>query len=280
LQSAAGVSSVRSLENGSLLGDERAGELWTSAHVLDHSRLLSVEGCRRIVCAGDGACWTHAIPGVTTLSGKPPRIVVAGDAVLALVETNIGHQLQRLDRATGKPCWPDAVFLPDTLADPRHWTAGDGIVCFVEAGWLRARSLADGKLAWETLLDRSDREWHIERLNNGLVAFPASPTARHFAFRSLAGQVEWSVVPDAGEAIGRGFPVICLDMAGRVQQRFDLAAGAPSLRTSLSGGASIVPRVAVWRGLAADIAPVQLSRRGVLVVIGSHAWCLTSSTTK
>jgi outer membrane protein assembly factor BamB/tetratricopeptide (TPR) repeat protein len=280
LQSAAGVSSVRSLEDGSLLGGERTGELWTSAPVLAHSRVLTVEGSRRIVCAGDCVCWTHAIPGVTTLSGKPPRIIVAGDALLVLVETNIGHQLQRLDRATGKPCWQDAVFLPETVPDPEHWAAVDGTVCFAEAGLLRALSLGDGKVVWETPLERSDRAWHVERLNNGLLAFPESPTARHFAFRSLAGQVEWSVVPDAGEAVGRGFPLVCLNMAGRVQQRFDLAAGTPSLRTSVSGGASIVPRAAVWRGVAPDLAPVQLSRRGVMVVIGPHAWCLTPSTTK
>jgi cytochrome c-type biogenesis protein CcmH/NrfG len=277
LQTESGTILARSLVSVEAPADERRGDVWTYAPIISGTDLFTVEGCRRVVCAGDSVRWTFTVPGITTQSGRPPKIALVGDALLVLFETNMGYQLQRLDRATGKPSWPEPVFLREPIADPRHWAAGDSSVCLVEAGMLTARSLVDGKMLWQTPLLPSDREWHVERLKNGLLAYPVAPSARHFAFRWLTGRVEWSVVPDAAEAVGRGYPLVCLDMAGRVQQRFDFASGAPSLRTSLSDGVSVVPRAACWRGAASRATPVQVSSRGIVVAVGSRAWCLTAT---
>jgi hypothetical protein len=276
LQTEAGSVSVRGLGSTEALPEGRQGEVWTSAPIRAGVDVVTVEGRRRIVCAGDKIRWTYTVPGVTTLSGKPPKVALVDDALLVLFETNIGYQLERLERASGKPCWTLPILLHEPVSNPRHWTGGDGSLFLVEGGVLTARSLANGKVLWQTPLEPSDREWRVERLKNGLLAFPASPSARHFAFRWLTGRVEWSVVPDAAEAIGRGFPLVCLDLAGRIQQRFDLAGGAPSLRTSLSAGPSVVPRIAAWRGVASETTPVQMAARGVVVAVGSRVRILTT----
>lgn len=226
--------------------------------------------------------WAYTVPGVSLLTGRPLRVGLIGDALLLLVETNIGYELQRLDRDTGRPLWPVPVLLRDPAPDPADWAAGDRAVCLVERGVLTARSLEDGRRLWETLVDEPGRAWRVERLANGLLAYPAALTARRFAFRWLTGRLQWSVVPDAGEAIGRGFPVVCCDTAGRVLQRFGLAAGAPALRPDPdpSGGLPVVPRAAVWRGTAAGCPPVQVTARGVVVLVGHRAWCLAPAAAK
>ena len=174
------------------------------------------------------------------------------------------------------------LLLGEPVSDPADWAAGEGTVCLVEGGILTARSLLDGKRVWQTPVGDPGRPWHVERLPGGLLAFPTATTARQFAFRWLTGRLQWNLVPDTGETFGRGFPLVCCDTSGRVVQRLDLAAGGPALRTdrSLSAGLSVVPRAAVWRSSAEGGVPVQVSTRGVLVVVGPRARGLIPATAK
>jgi outer membrane protein assembly factor BamB len=238
---------------------------------------VSVAGSRQVVFSGgeySDLGWTYSVPGVTTLTGRPARVAVVGDAILLLVETNIGYQLQRLSRATGKPLWPMPVLLHESVSDPADWAAGEESVCLVEHGVLTAHSLRDGKALWETPLGDPVRPWHLERVANGLLAYPAATTGRQFAFRWLTRRLQWIGVPDTGEAVGHGFPVVCYDLAGRLVQRFDLASRGVALRYQCmhSGGLFITPSAAAWRGSAAGCLPVQVSACGIVVVVGPHAW--------
>jgi tetratricopeptide (TPR) repeat protein/outer membrane protein assembly factor BamB len=256
---------------------------WTSDPVPVGNDVVTVEGGRRVVLlSSEGEVWSYTLPGVTTFSGQPPRVAVVGDALLLLVRTNIGYELQRLDRSTGKPQWPMPLLLGEPEADPADWAAGEGTVCLVESGVLTARSLLDGKRVWETPLGAPGRSWRVERLSGGLLVYPTATTARHFGFRWLSGRLQWNLVPDVGEAFGRGLPLVCCDTSGRVVQRLDLPAGGPALRTdsSLSAGFSVAPRARVRPGPAERCPPVQVSTRGVLVVVGPRARGLTPATAK
>jgi hypothetical protein len=108
------------------------------------------------------------------------------------------------------------------------------------------------------------------------MAYPSAATGRQFSFRWLTCRLQWSVIPDADEAIGRGYPILCCNRAGQLTQRFGLVAGAPALRAErvLSGSLSVVPRIAAWRGNAPGCPPVQVSARGVVAAVGPHAWSL------
>jgi outer membrane protein assembly factor BamB len=278
LQSTDGLRLTLRADTGERLGDPVRVRPWSADPVACGDDVVTVEGDRRVVClhlCGSGG-WTHTVPGKTTLSGRPPRVAAVGDALLLLVETNIGYTLQRLDRATGKPLWPTPELLGEPVNDPADWAANGGAVCLVENGVLTCRSLAAGKRFRETPLGPPGRAWHVEALKEGVMAYPAAVTGSHFAFRWLTGRLQWTVTPDAAESIGRGFPVVCFDGAGRPKQRFDLAAGAPAFRAErgAAGGLAVVPLVAAWRGRAAGCPPVQVSARGVVVAVGPHAWSL------
>jgi outer membrane protein assembly factor BamB/tetratricopeptide (TPR) repeat protein len=255
---------------------------WTSDPLPTGDGVMTVEGNHRVTLLADCERWCYTLSGVTTRTGQPPRIAVVGDALLLLVQTNIGYELQRLDCATGKPLWPAPLLLGEPVAEPSDWVAGEGTVCLVEGGVLTARSLLDGKRVWETPVGDPGRMWRVERLSGGYLVYPAATTARHFGFRWLSGRLQWSLTPDVGEAFGRGLPLVCCDTSGRVVQRLDLPAGGPALRTecSLSAGLSVAPRASVWRGPAERCLPVQMSPRGVLVVVGPRARGLTPATAK
>jgi outer membrane protein assembly factor BamB len=277
VQTAGATQIACCLDSGKICAKSFATKAWSSPPVEMGCALVTVEGSRRVACAGERERWTYTVPGTTTLSGRPPRLATIDDALLVLVETNIGCELQRLDRLTGRPIWPAPVLLGDPVSDPGDWAGGEGSVCLVEAGDLVARSLADGRLLWRAQLGACERPWRVERLADGLLAFPSTLSARHFAFRWLTGRVEWTEVPDVREAVGAGFPVICVDPAGHVKHRFNLAAGATVLRFESGGPRSLVPRAAAWRGTAAGGRSVQVSSRGVVVVAGPHAWLLSAA---
>jgi outer membrane protein assembly factor BamB/tetratricopeptide (TPR) repeat protein len=282
VQSSRGNRVTYKINTGSTGRTFGPAKAWTSDPVPIGNDLLTVEGDRRVTLLGDGARWSYTVPGFTTLSGRPARVAAVGDAILLLVQTNIGYELQRLDHATGKPLWPMALLLGEPVADPADWAAGDGTVFLVEGGVLTARSLLDGKRVWETPVGDPRRSWRVERLSGGLLAYPTATTARHFGFRWLSGRLQWNLVPDVAEAFGRGYPLVCCDTSGRVVQRLDLPAGGPALRTdrSLSASFSVAPRAAVWRGPAKECQPVQVSPRGVLVVVGPRARGLIPATAK
>jgi hypothetical protein len=282
LQTSAGVLRSYRIDAAGGFKEFPAAQLWTCDPLRTSDGVATVEGNRRVTLLADGERWSYVLPGVTTFSGQPPRVAVVGDALLLLVRTNIGYELQRLDRATGKPQWPMPLLVGEPEADPADWAGGEGTFCLVEGGVLTARSLLDGKRVWQTPLGDPGRAWRVERLSGGYLVHPVTTTARHFGFRWLSGRLQWSLVPDVGEAFGRGLPLVCCDTSGRVVQRLDLPAGGPALRTdcSLSAVLSVAPRASVWRGPAEGCPPVQVSTRGVLVVVGPRARGLTPATAK
>jgi outer membrane protein assembly factor BamB len=246
---------------------------------------VSVAGARQVVFSGDSRsrpAWTYSLTGITTLSGRPSRVAVAGDAVLLLIEANIGFQLQRLRSQDGRPGWPMPVLLEEPVSDPAGWAADEGTVYLVERGVLIARSLQNGKILWGIPLGSSSRQWRVQRLANGLIVYPSAITARQFSFRWLNSQLQWNVVPDAGEAIGNGYPVVCCDLGGRILQRFDLVSRGTFLRrdNSTSLGFDIAPSAGMWRGIDPSCQPVQASSRGIVVVVGPRAWGLVPATAK
>jgi hypothetical protein len=248
--------------------------------------VVAVAGTRHIFCVDDSSSiahnWAYSLPGVTTLSGRPPRVATFGDAILVLIETNIGYRLQRLCRDTGEPMWRVPAPLSEPVTDPSDWAASDDAVFLIERGVLTGRSLRDGHLLWETPLGSADRNWRVQRVANGLLAFPTATGGAQFAFRWMNRRLQWNVVPDLGEACGGGFPLVCCDEQGRVVQRFEFASRGTALHTidSLHGPLALAPIVLAWRGPVDGCLPVHVNEHGIVVVVGPRAWGLAPTAVK
>jgi hypothetical protein len=233
--------------------------------------------------------WTWTQKGFSTRTGEAPLALGDARTVLVLAATNLGYELQRLDRQTGKPCWPRPCLLDLGRADPAGWALDEGAVYYARDNLLGARSLEDGRLLWEQPLGGKasawrEPSWHVCRLRDALVAYPAQTRAVRLQFRWLFGSLQWKIGYPGEAGQGRGFSVVCCDPGtGQVVERLNFQAEAPRVRTQFRAGSgvTILPRGWAWRGPAPDSRPgVQILERGLVVVRGGKVWALGANEQK
>jgi outer membrane protein assembly factor BamB len=223
--------------------------------------------------------WEHALTEATTLTGEPPQLVGGKDVLLALIPTNLGDQLVRLDPATGRQLWKEPILLAGKSrpVEPAGWAWDGEAVYFEQAGRLCARSVADGKLLWAKPLAGAQAPYHTRRLRDWLLTYPVITDAVRIQFRFLWGSVQWELSPGRDD----GFALLnCHPKTGQVIERINLPPDPPRLSVHVRRAPrfTMQPRI--------DVAPVengvenpvvQLSARGVVVALGRQVWCLSGA---
>jgi outer membrane protein assembly factor BamB len=218
--------------------------------------------------------WEHALTEATTLTGEPPRLVGGRQVVLALLPTNLGDELVRLDPATGRQLWKEPVLLvgKSRLVEPAGWAWDEEAVYFEQGGRLCARSLADGNLLWVKPLAGRDVPYHTRRLRDFLLTFPVASGSARFQFRFLWGSVQWELSPGRDD----GLALVCSDpKTGQVIERMNLSPRPPhsEIRLRQATRFTMQPRIEagpVESGV--ENAVVLLSARGVVVALDQQMW--------
>jgi outer membrane protein assembly factor BamB len=226
--------------------------------------------------------WTHSLTAGTTLSGEVPQVLGGGDLLLCVTPTNVGYYLQRLDRATGKPVWPQPCLLALKTLDTTAWTFDREAVYFVEGRKLIARSLADGAGLWQRPLEPAGT-WRVRRVGDFLAVHPVPPAAgEQMRFRSSFGSVQWNV--DASLTPEAVFPVLCCDpKTGERIERLNLRIESPA-RIRLvkrSTGGDRVPSLVVQASslFAGEDGPVvRLAAPRPFVAVGGEVWGLSAAS--
>jgi outer membrane protein assembly factor BamB/tetratricopeptide (TPR) repeat protein len=259
------------------------GELWQRPPLeLDERTLCVTPDSRHVVLldARKGkSLWTHTLTGGTTLSGEIPQVLGRGDVLFCVKPANVGYFLQRLDRATGEPIWPQPLLLTRKAPDVSAWTFDREAVYCVEEASLVARSLADGRVLWRRALDGAGG-WQARRVGDYLTVWPV-PSAKEprFRFRSPLGAVQWNLGPLLmPEAV---FAVAYLDpKTGKLIQRLNLRIESPVRTTRRSGrtageaGRSVVVRTSSL--LASEEGPVvRFDSPRPMIAAGGEVWGLT-----
>jgi hypothetical protein len=250
--------------------------------VLDERTACLVPDPRHLVLCDTSTgrdLWTYTLPGATMLSGEPPSVVGAGDTLLLVTPTNFGYELQRLDRATGRPAWDRPRLLSPEGVDTAQWALDREAVYLIDGGTVSARSLADGRLLWERRLAGGTLAWGLRRTGDYLIASPSRTPRARFRFRWLSGTVQWE--RDLSLDGHGGFPVVCCDpKSGRVVQRLNFQAAPPRLSARFRGGDGItfLPEIDAATVLAPDPWPdVQLCGSGLVAAFGRRVWGLRGS---
>ncbi len=259
------------------------GELWRRPPLeLDEQTLAIVPDNRHIVLL-DGRTgtvrWTRTLTTGTTLSGEIPQLLGGGDLLLCVTPTNIGYELQRLDRATGKPVWPQPYLLAMKTLDTSGWSFDHDTVYFAEDRLLTARSLADGGGLWQRPLEPG-ASWRVRRVGDFLAVYPVLPAAREqLRFRSPLGPVQWnmdrSLTPEAV------FPVLCCDpKTGERIERLNFRIESPARlrigkrRTGGEDRPSLVVQASSWLA-GADGPVVRLATPRPFIAAGGEVWGLS-----
>jgi outer membrane protein assembly factor BamB len=226
--------------------------------------------------------WTHTLTGGTTLSGEVPQILGGGDLLLCVTPTNLGYELQRLDRATGKPVWPQPCLLGMKTLDMSAWTFDRDAVYFAEDRLLTARSLADGGGLWQRPLEPA-AAWRVRRVGDFLAVYPAPSAAREqMRFRSPFGSVQWnmdrSLTPEAV------FPVLCCDpKTGERIERLNFRIESPARirlwrrRTGRDRGQSLIVQASSLSA-GEDGPVVRLTAPWPIVAVGGEIWGLSPAS--
>ncbi len=219
--------------------------------------------------------WEHSLTEATTLTGAPPQLVGRKNTLLALIPTNLGDQLMRLDPATGKALWTQPPLLAGLArpVEPSGWALDDDAAYFEQGGRLCARSLADGKPLWDQPLAGPLVPYHTRRLRDYVLTYPATTGSSRMQFRFLGGSVQWDRVP------GRdlGFPLVCSDpKTGQVIERINLAPPPPRVEFRWwPARFTMQPQI--------DVGPVEshgeksvvlVAAHGLLVAVGDRMWRL------
>jgi outer membrane protein assembly factor BamB len=261
-------------------------ELWQRPPLqLDEHALVAVPDSRHVVLldARTGQhLWTYTLTGGTTLSGELPQLMGRGDVLFCVQPANIGYFLQRLDRATGKPIWPQPRLLTRKTPDLNAWTFDREAVYGLEETSLTARSLMDGRILWQQSLNgRSD--WQVRRVRDHLTVWPI-PSAgdARLQFRSPLGAVQWNLGPFLmPESV---FVVACLDpKTGQLIQRLNFHIEMPartvweSRRTTEGERRFLTARTSSL--LASAEGPmVRLDSPLPTIAAGGEVWGLTDKT--
>jgi outer membrane protein assembly factor BamB/tetratricopeptide (TPR) repeat protein len=289
VQTSSGRRRLLDSGTGRLVHEAGAGhEPWPrDPLVLDERTVCLVPDDRRVLLLDRRTGqerWTWTQKGFSTRTGEAPLALGDARTVLVLAATNLGYELYRLDRETGKPCWPRPCLLNLRRADAVGWALDNGTVYYARDNILCARSLEDGRLLWEQALGGEAKAWHVRRLRDAVVAYPAQTRAVRLQFRWLFGSVQWKMgyPGEAGEE--RDFSVVCCDPGtGKVVERLNFQSEAPRVRTQVrpESGNTVLPRCWASRGLAPDPQPgVQFLERGLVIVRGGKIWALGAKEQK
>jgi outer membrane protein assembly factor BamB len=263
-----------------------SSELWPRSPLLLDERTLCVVPDPRHIELLDArtgqTLWTHTLTGGTTLSGEYPQVLGRGNALFLVKPANVGYFLQRLDCATGKPLWTKPVLLAARTVDLNTWTFDQEAVYGIEENALTARSLADGKVLWQHVLDGASG-WQLRRVGDSLMIWPL-PSAEdaRFRFRSPLGAVQWKLGPLlAPESV---FTVACRDpKTGQLVQRLNFRIESPARtigrrRTiSESGGRSLTVRTSSLLA-SADGPVVRIDSPQPLIAAGGGIWGLSGAS--
>ncbi len=256
-----------------------AGLWWQSPVAREANAFCFAPNARSILQIGGTpprTQWEYALTEATTLAGEPPRMIARKNVLLALIATNIGDQLQRLNPTDGKPQWPQAPLLAGRSrpVEPSGWALDDDAVYYEQGGRLYARALLDGKLLWDKPLNSPAASYHTRRLRYCLLTYPTAAGSGRFQFRFLWGSVQWERPVSRDDATGPGLVVVCSDpKTGQVIERLNLAPSAPrptwrwATRFTLLPcleGAPLPPK--------AEQPVVQMCGRGLVVAAGARMW--------
>lgn len=216
------------LEAYRLRDGKRAWSLPTMGQ-LEPSPVLAIdEGILAMVDPGTLACVTHSTGKIQWRaklgwpSHQPPRLYRSGTALLALVD---GYQLLRLDAATGDVRW-EAALEKQPLADPdARALMTDTAFIWTADGWVTARRLTDGAVAWRTPLAEVESTaklgWYRDRIavltgtSRPTLVLLAAATGRPVQAMSAIAGVEsfrvgptgiWMVGEKEVEWVGEGEP--------------------------------------------------------------------------
>lgn len=142
--------------------------------VLDGRQVCLVPDNRHVVLfdlrAGKEV-WTHTIEGPTSLAGAP-QLLAAGDTLLLGVPRNFGHELIRLDPATGKPTWAAPVRLRHDAVDLANAATDESAVYLAAGHVLEAIRLTEGKRLWDRPLGAAEGGWRVTAAKNALLVQP------------------------------------------------------------------------------------------------------------
>jgi hypothetical protein len=209
--------------------------------------------------------WARTIGWPSSLTGEAPQVLGNRDTLLVLVARNYGFFWERLDAATGRPRWPDALFLGSSPADLEFGTFDATAVYCVQANALQARALADGRLLWQRPLPLPGARWRTLRTSNYLVLYPCDREAVQFRFQWPLGAAEIQVTLPQQSRPGGYYPVLlCEARTGELVERLNFRAAAP--RFLVQPFSTPEPDLAV-----------RLSDRGLAVVLDGKAWGLTAA---
>jgi hypothetical protein len=222
--------------------------------------------------------WEHSFTETTTLTGESPHLVGGKNVLLALVPTNLGNQLLRLEPANGHQLWNERVLLAGKSrpVEPGGWAFDQDALYFEQGGHLYARSVAGGKLLWDKPLAGPETPYYTLRLRDYLLTYPAETGSTRIQFRFLWGSVQWE--RSASRDDSPGFPLLCCDpKTGQVIQRMNLSANLPHMEIHLRRAMrfTMQPRLEsepVETGVEKPV--VQVSARGVVVAVGDRVYGL------
>lgn len=258
-------------------------DLWPRPPLPLDERALCVIADKRQIVLLDALTgrprWSHALRGGTTLSGEAPLVLGRGDVLLLVTPANIGYFLQRLDRGSGKPLWPQPRLLSMKALDAAAFALDEEAIYWVEDPTLCARSLTDGRSLWRHSLHGANA-WQIQRVGDYVIVHPVpSVEAGRFRFRSVLGSVQWQIgALLAPEVV---FAVSCLDAkTGQLVQRWNFRLAAPArttceTRTTLQDrGRSLLLRTSPLLA-SADGPAVRLASPRPFIAVGGEVWGLT-----
>ncbi|HVS35052.1 MAG TPA: PQQ-binding-like beta-propeller repeat protein [Gemmataceae bacterium] len=280
VQTSGGRRWLMDAATGRLLHDDPAArEPWPRTPILlADGRMLLTPDARTVALldpAADRIVWTHTLPGITTRTGEAPRLSAGPAALLLAWPTNVGWRVQRLDRATGQPVWPDPPLLNIDDLDVAGWSQDGGAFYGVRDGVLFARSLMDGAVLWERSADGPRGRWRTQRVGGSLVAYPDQIRGAQFQCRWLWRRLQWEGRLPLEAESGRGFPVACYDArTGRLVQRLNFPIAAESLARWGADDGCLWPACAME---SVDGRPlVRLASGRLVVALAGKAWGLAA----
>jgi outer membrane protein assembly factor BamB len=260
-------------------------ELWRRPPLELDERTLCVTPDSRHVALIDArtgqSLWTHTLSGGTTLSGEVPQVLGRDDVLLCVEPANVGYFLQRLDRTSGKPIWPQPRLLGMKSLNLTAWTFDREAVYGVEETSLIARSLTDGRILWRRPLDGANG-WQVRRVGDYLIVWPI-PSAEdaRFRFRSPLGAVQWNLSPLlTPEAV---FAVTYLDpKTGQLIQRLNFRIETPARtvwerRRPGGNGRFVAARTSALLA-SVDGPMVRLDSPWPMIAAGGEVWGLMAAT--
>jgi outer membrane protein assembly factor BamB len=232
------------------LGEQTAQVSWPTppAEVAPH-RIVVADGpgLVRMISFSLGAIrWTHreSSKRSSSLTGEPPQLRAWDHLLLVGIARNHGYELQRLNLATGKPCWPEAFLVESGVLDIESVDADQALLYVIAGKTLSAISLEDGKVVWEIHLPEclGEGDWTVKAGGRSIVVHPNYALSREPVEGMLTrclNRLEqepftWRLPGMLGGLydawIARSLPVLLLDPeTGRTLGKYTLPALGPAV---------------------------------------------------